>query len=195
VIRRLMRSTALASALLGVVAWATVAHAAADPYAQGSTWMSLRAGYAKATGGLGPDGGVGAGIGFSHMIRKQTALGFFAQYELLSKDGAAAEMAFPFTVELVRHFKWKTVFSPYFGVGGGGFNYRTLRSGDDHIRPATGYYVTLGGNLPVSEHQLLGVDLRVARAKGQPTPANPTFGEQDDPFTTMGLKLNWSFTY
>ncbi len=190
-----MRSAMAVLVIATAVACSTAASAASDPWAKGAQWMSIRAGYAKATGDDAANGGAGYGFGYSRMLNKKWSAGLYAHHEVMTKAGDAAEMAFPFTVELVRHYKWRTDLHPYFGMGGGGFNYRTYRSGDDRLRPSTGYYVVTGFNTPVAPRQVLGVDIRLAQLQGEDSLVNPTFGEQKDPFFHYTIKLNWSFAY
>lgn len=190
-----MRSALAALVIATAIAWTTAASAASDPWAKGAQWMSIRAGYSKATGDDAADGGAGYGFGYSRMLNKKWAFGLYAGHEVLTKSGDAAEMAFPFTVELVRHYKWKTDLHPYFGVGAGGFNYRTYRSGDDRLRPSTGYYAVGGFNTPVATRQVLGVDVRLAQLRGEEDLVNPTFGAQKATFLHYTIKLNWSFAY
>ncbi len=204
-----MRSAMAACALAGAVVWSTAAEAATDSWAKGAQWMSLRAGYATQLGDATGQGGAGYGFGYSRMLNKRWALGLYAHHEVLSKSGAASQMVFPFTAELVRHYKWRTELHPYLGLGGGGFNARTTRSGEDHIRPRTGYYVVLGANTPIDPHQVLGLDLRVVRFEGETRPVNVVFDSPRDlalhpgatqlhtgpTWSNLSLKLNWSYTY
>jgi Outer membrane protein beta-barrel domain len=196
VIRDLGLRAAMVALVFAVAAvWSTAAAAASDQWAKGAQWMSIRAGASRNSGDQAYDGGAGYGFGYSRMLNKRWAIGFYAHHELLSKSGGAAEMEFPFTAELVRHFRLSPDLRPYFGIGGGGFNYRTFRSGDDRIRPATGYYVVGGANTPLDPHQLLGLDVRFVRLNGKEDLVNPTFGRQKSTFYSLGIKLNWSFVY
>lgn len=190
-----MRSAMAVLALATVVAWSATASAASDPWAKGAQWMSIRAGYAKAAGDDAANGGAGYGFGYSRMLNKRWAVGLYAHHEVMNKSGDAAAMAFPFTVELVRHGKWRTALHPYLGAGFGGFHYRTYRTGDDSLRPSTGYYLVTGLNTPVSTQQVLGLDLRLGAMSGDEERIDPTFGEQKKSFMHYGLKLNWAFTY
>ncbi len=195
-IRKLGMGSALAAlALTCVLAGTSSAADASDPWAKGAQWMSIRAGYAKLTGKASADGGAGYGFGYSRMLNKRYSLGFYAHHELLSKSNAASEMAFPFTLELVHHYDWHTATRPYVGLGGGGFNLRTTRSGDDGIHPSTGLYLVTGVNSPVARHQLLGIDARFARVHTTPQYQNPVFGYQHSDVFIVSLKLNWSYTY
>ncbi len=190
-----VRSAAMALALASVVVAVSSAKAASDPWAKGAQWMSIRGGYVKATGKRSADGGAGYGFGYSRMLNKKYSLGFYVHHEVVQHANAASEMAFPMTAELVRHYDWHTAVRPYVGLGGGPFNWRTTRSGDDGITQAAGYYVVTGMNSPLNAHQVLGFDARVARLNGDTERANPVFGAQENSLIVVSLKLNWSYTY
>ncbi len=195
-IRNLGMRSALATVVLaGAVVWSTSAAAASDPWAKGAQWMSIRAGYAKALGDNAAESGAGYGFGWSRMLNKRYSFGLYAHHEILSRSNGAAEMAFPFTAELARHFRWRTDLHPYLGVGGGGINYRTYRSGDDHIGASNGVYLVGGMNTPIAPQQVLGLDLRFLRRTGNDKITNPSFGRQKSSVFDVGLKLNWSYAY
>ena len=101
---------------------------AQDPWAAGSNWLSVRAGYALSKVEGSGHGGGGYGFGFSHQLSrvkiyrwtlfKRFSLGGYVHYELLSRFGHASEIEMPVTVELVRHFRWGESLRPYLGIGG-----------------------------------------------------------------------------
>jgi len=181
---------ALAAATAAAEAVAPPAATAAqpqDPWASGQNWLSVRVGYAKSTAVGSGDGGGGYGFGYSRMLapvkvhkasffKQGYSLGAYVHHELLGRFGAATEVEVPVTVEMLRHYKWKTALRPYLGLGGGGFYRKTYRTGNDLRNINPGVYVALGANVPIQKGQLLGFDLRVIRLNAENDPVNPIFG-------------------
>jgi len=166
-----------------------------DPWDRGSTWLSVRAGYAKAGYDGSPNGNIGGGFGFTHMFFHGWSLGGYAQYDVLGRFGKAAESELPFTLEAARHISWGSAFHPYFGLGGGTYYHKTYRTGDDISVPHGGGYFVTGFNSPVSPHGLLGFDLRAGFVAGDPGKTNPVFGVEKAKSTRWSAKINWSYTY
>ncbi|TMQ51447.1 MAG: hypothetical protein E6K73_05625 [Candidatus Eisenbacteria bacterium] len=158
-----------------------------DPWASGQNWLSVRAGYAKSTAVGAGDGGGGYGFGYSRMLaplkvhkasffKQGYSLGAYVHHELLGKLGAATEVEVPVTVEMMRHYQWKTALRPYLGLGAGGFYRKTYRTGSDIRSINPGVYVALGANAPIQKGQLLGFDVRIIRLNTENDPVNPVFG-------------------
>ena len=176
----------LASGLSSIPGIARCDFPGQDLWAGGKSWLSLRAGFAANSADGAGDGGIGYGFGFSHMIGplkiykwsvlKQFAIGAYVHHEVLSRFGSAAEIEIPLSLELVRHFAWKTPFRPYLGLGGGPFYRKTYRTGDDTRTIKTGGYLTFGANSPIGGHQLLGLDVRLIQVDSSYIPPNPVFG-------------------
>lgn len=194
--------------------------AGADLWAGGRNWLSLRGGYAKAAGDFSGDGGVGFGFGYARMLSpvhfwrwtflKQFSLGTYVHYEVIDHFGSAAEIEVPATIELVRHFHWKTPVHPYLGLGGGSFYRKTYRTGDDTRDVHGAGYLTGGLNVPVGGRQVLGFDVRYIRIDASYDPPNPVFGpgsgevhfdSAGDPVverktgTHWSAKVNYSLVY
>ena len=177
----------------------------ADPLAawnKGKTWVMLRGGYAKSTEPGAASGAVGAGLGIQRFITARWALGLIGHGDLLGKFGGAAEIEYPITLEMTRHFRWQTALRPYLGAGGGVFYHKFYRTGDNESasghRPApladwrSGMYMLGGANLPVSTRSILGLDARLAFVGGDPDVINPVFGPQRTQLTHYSLKLSWA---
>lgn len=172
-----------------------------DPWAAGSNWLSLRAGYAKAGGDLNGNGGVGYGFGYSHMLHsfklykwtlfKKFSLGGYVHYEALDHFQSAAEVEVPATVELVRHFKWNTPLKPYLGYGVGAFYRKEYRTGADTRTTDIGRYLAFGANSPIGGRQLLGFDGRLIRVDSSNIPPDPVFGRgtAEPRVTPQGIEL------
>lgn len=157
-----------------------------DLWAPGRNWLSLRAGYAKASGEFTGNGGIGYGFGFSHMLRpvkllrwtllRQYSIGGYLHYEALGHFYSSVEVEVPATLELVRHFRWKTPLHPYLGFGTGAFYHKTYRTGRDSRNVDWGHYLTFGANAPIGGRHLLGFDGRLIRVDASFDPPDPTFG-------------------
>lgn len=174
-----------------------------DPLAawnKGKTWVMLRGGYARSTEPGAASGAVGAGLGIQRFITSRWALGLIGHGDLLGKFGGAAEIEYPITLELTRHFRWPTALRPYFGVGSGLFYHKFYRTGENTATPGhdvapladwrNGTYMVSGANLPVSARSILGFDARMAFVGGDATVINPVFGPQRTQLMHYSLKLS-----
>ena len=172
----------------------------------GRQWMSFRIGYAKSTVTNAANGSIGGGIGYSQMLQgfklwrfelfRHFSLGGYVHFDQLGRFGGASELEIPATVELVRHFRWTSPYlRPYFGVGGGGFYRKLYRTGSDISRMKPGVYAVFGTNVPLDDHQVLGVDMRIARVNSDNIYDNPVFGFGKRSATHLSLKLNYALTY
>jgi hypothetical protein len=165
-------------------------------WTRGNNWLSLRAGYAKSTVVNTGDGLVGYGMAYQHMLNGRWSLGGAVQHDLLGHMGHSTEISVPFTLELARHFKWNTAIRPYVGVGGGYYFHKYYRTGtDDTGAPGNGMYVTLGANLPLNDHHVLGLDTRISFVSGREGVVNPVFGPEVASQTLYSVKLNWALVY
>jgi opacity protein-like surface antigen len=147
--------------------------ASGDILKRGSQWMSVRAGYAKVSGDAAPNGLVGGGFGYRRFVLDKWSVGGFAHYELLGRLGDAAEIAVPFTLEVVRHARWGAAVYPYAGFGAGAFYHKRYRTGADESGFTPGRYLTGGMHVPVRKHGLIGLDVRMATV--DKLDANPVF--------------------
>jgi hypothetical protein len=147
--------------------------APADPFKRGSQWMSLRAGYAKATGEVAADGSMGCGFGYRRFVLDGWAFGGFVQYDVLGRFGSAAEISVPMTLEVTRHARWGSAFHPYVGIGAGAYYFKQYRTGADNSSFTPGRYLTFGAQTPVRAAGLLGIDVRMSSVD-RPD-ANPVF--------------------
>ena len=184
---RVTCAAALMSAALACAA-AMPAFAAGAPDAmgvslkRGEQWMSLRAGYAKGSGEVAPDGLLGGGFGYRRFVLDKWSMGGFVHYELLGRFGSAADIMVPITLEVVRHTRWGAAVYPYVGVGAGAFYHKRYRTSVE-VTPVVpdgasatrsfqtgvgwsgftpGRYVTFGATTPVRARGLLGLDVRMA---------------------------------
>lgn len=165
-------------------------------WAGGTSWLSLRAGYAKSTVRNTGDGMAGYGIAYQHMLNRKWSFGGAVQHDMLGHLGNSSEISVPFTLELARHFKLKTAIRPYFGAGGGYYFHKYYRTGTEYTgAPASGFYVTMGANLPLSERNVLGLDVRTSWVDGRSGAVNPVFGPESAQQTLLGMKLTWGMVY
>jgi hypothetical protein len=174
--------TALAWAGWPACAWSQ----GEDPWASGQNWISLRAGYAKASGDLMGHGGPGFGAGYARMLSpvklgpatlfRHWSLGAYVHYEQIGRFASARDIEIPITLELVRHIKWNTPLRPYLGFGAGAFYRKTQNTGADESNTKFGAYLTFGANTQLTGRHLLGFDGRLVRVDHSNIPPNPVFG-------------------
>ena len=195
----------VAVAVLALACTASLAAAADDPWNAGANWLTVRAGFAKSTVDNSGQGGAGYAFGFRRMLSpvkvlrwrmfKGYSLGAFFQHDAVTHFGEAVEIEMPMTVELVRHYRWKTALRPYLGVGGGAFYQKTYRTGDDVAAMNTGGYVTLGADAPIASNRMLGVDFRLARVSTEYDRPNPVFGTGNPKANHWSFKLGYTMAY
>lgn len=202
---RAVRAAWVAGALLAAPALTGSAFAQDESYDAGSNWLTLRAGYAKSTVDGSGDGGAGYAFGYSRMIKplklykwslfKHYSLGSFVQYDVVGRFGRATEIVAPASIELVRHYQWKTALKPYVGIGVAAFYHKLYRTGDDDRSMDLGGYLTFGGHAPFSPTRLIGLDFRVARVNTQLDRPNPVFGAGHTKAGIWSAKIGYSVTY
>ena len=165
-------------------------------WTKGNNWLGVRAGYAKATTVNSGDGLVGYGIAYQHMLSRKWSVGGAVQHDLLNHLGTSTEISVPCTLELTRHIKWDTAIRPYVGVGGGYYFHKYYRTGSqDTGAPGAGSYFTLGANLPLNDHHVLGLDARTSFVTGRDGVVNPVFGPELATETLWSVKLTWAMVY
>lgn len=171
--------------------------AEAGPWDTGALWVTVRAGYNKATYRTAGEGNFGWGFGATHMLNTGWSLGGLTERNVLGRFANASESEIPFTLELDRHLKWGDTFRPYFGFGGGTYYHKFSKTTADRSEVRGGGFVAVGGNTVVSPHGMVGIDARVAfvsSLKDQP-PVDPVFGAQKQTTTRLSIKVGWSVTY
>jgi hypothetical protein len=170
------------------VTHAAPAAAVEDPWAPGSSWISLRAGYAKMAAEAAPNGAAGYGFGYSRMLSplwifSQMSLGANVHHELLGRFGSGALVDVPFSAELNRHFLWSGGMRPYIGVGVSAHFLKGYRFPDARAEVRGGPYLVGGGNVQVNANNALGFDARVG-----------TISDLDETYV-WSMKLNYSWLY
>lgn len=165
-------------------------------WARRTNWISFRAGYAKAAGKFSGDAVGGYGVAYQRMLDRKWAFGGSVSHDVLGHLANSYEIAVPMTLELTRHSRWKTAFHPYIGVGAGYYFHKYYRTAADYTgAPALGYSLALGGNLPLDDKHLLGVDARLHSIRGREGVVNPVFGAEKSTQALWTVKLNWSMAY
>lgn len=175
----------------GIVTPAAVRAQPLDPWGEGRQWFSFRAGYAKSTVKESADGNVGAGFGFTRMGRGPWSVGGFAHIELLGSFAGSAEIEIPATLEIARHAAGKSSLRPYLGFGGGAFFHKFYRTGADAADMRPGFYFLGGVNTTISDHSLLGFDVRMV-FQGSASSENPVFPNSREDAVHWSAKLNYS---
>jgi len=189
-----------------------------NPWDAGSNWLYLRAGFARSGADGAGNGGGGYGVGFRHMLRpsrmsdwrvagirplrflhwtlfKQWSVGGFVEYDVLGRFGSAQDVEVPVAVELTRHIRWKSAAKPYVSFGLGQFYRKTYNTGRDFAYSKTAGFVAGGVDAPVTNNQLLGVDVRMAVVESENTPVNPVFGPGSPQASHWSFKLSYSYAY
>jgi hypothetical protein len=161
----------------------------------GKSWLMLRGGFAKSGEPNAGGGAVGAALGYQRFLTARWAVGLIAQGDLLGKFGGAAEIEYPITLELTRHFRWKTALRPFLGAGGGAYYHTTYRSGNDVAKLHSGAYLVGGFNTPIGKRSILGIDGRMQFVSGDELMTNPVFGAEDSQLMHYSLKLGWSVAF
>ena len=172
-----LMAVALAGAAAVPVFAAGSSDAPGDVLARGSQWMSVRAGYAKATGQESPSGLLGGGFGYRRFVLDRWSVGGFVHYDWLGRFGTATEISVPVTLEVVRHSRWGAAAYPYVGIGAGAFYHKLYRTGADLSGFTPGRYLACGLHIPVRKQGLLGFDVRMAQV--DKLDANPAFAGPD----------------
>jgi hypothetical protein len=164
------------------------------PWARGANWMGFTAGYARAGGKSAGDALGGYGVTYTHMLSNRWSFGAQIRHEVLGHLGNSYEMSVPMTAEFTRHYKWKTAFRPYLGIGGGYYFHKYTRTGSDYTgSPGGGWHLSFGNNLPLDDRHLLGLDARVGFVRGRgENVVNPVFGPEKETMTQWSVKLNWA---
>ncbi len=172
-----LMAVVLAGAAAVPVFAADSSDAAGDILKQGSQWMSVRAGYAKAAGDAATSGLGGGGFGYRRFVLDRWSVGAFAHYDLLGRFGAASEIEIPLTLEVMRYSRWGAAVYPYAGIGAGAFYHKRYRTGADESNFTPGRYLACGMHVPVHKQGLLGLDVRMATV--DKPDANPAFPGPD----------------
>jgi len=171
-----------------------------NPWLKGRQWISVRAGYAKSTALGAADGNFGAGFGYARFRNSKWSWGAQAEVNVLGRYGDAYEIESPWTVEVLRHYQWKTPARPYFGVGAGAYYHHVRGTSDDGSGITPGYYVAGGLNTLISDHGLLGFDVRasVVKIDRQLNPVfggEATLGEHQNNSVHWGLKVTYAWAF
>jgi hypothetical protein len=187
---RVARAALVAS--LAALAVSAGGAGADEPWPRRTTWASFRVGYAKSLEGGAPNGWAGYGFGFSRMMSERVSLGFFIHHELLGKFGGAAQIEIPVTAEYAYHIQWKTPLRPYVGTGLGAFYHKIYRSGADRADVLPAVLFKFGADAPLDDHNLLGLDARVANVFNDDETVDPVFGKSKPTSVRWSVKLAYS---
>ena len=148
-----------------------------DAWAKGRQWLTVRAGYARSTATGAADGNIGFGFGYTRVLSPKWSFGAAASFEILGRYGDSNEMEVPWTLELTRAFKWNTSIRPYMGAGLGLYYHKISGTSDDGASIIFGPHLSGGFNTPISDHGLLGLDVRMSILEPD-WQQNPVFGAE-----------------
>ncbi len=165
-------------------------------WAKRANWISFGAGYAKSKSKHAGDGLVGYGVSYDRMLNNKWSLGASVHHDLLGHFRSSTEVLVPFTVDVTRHFKWKTAIRPYVGLGGGYHFHKYYRTEYDYTgAPGAGWHLSFGANMPLDDRHVLGLDTRVSNFSSRDGVVNPVFGPEEASETAWSVKLNWALVY
>src|SRR5262249_23900318 len=145
-------------------------------------------------------GNVGAGFGFTRFRSPKWSFGAQVQFDNLGTYGSAREMESSWTLEFLRHYKWPTPARPYPGFGRGADLKPVSGTGHDASSVVPGYYLTGGLNTVISEHGLLGFDVRASLVAldNRDNPVfggNATLGKDDKRGGRWSAKVSYSWAF
>ncbi len=171
-----------------MLAAAAPAHAVEDPWAPGTGWISVRAGYAKLASPDAPNGAAGYGFGYTRMLQPvwkftHMSVSGYVHHEMLGHVAQAAIIDVPISLEISRHFLWNGGFRPYFGAGYGANFVKGYRYPDSFGSVRGGTYLVGGGNVQVSPNGVFGFDGRAG-----------IISDFDKTYV-WSLKLNYAWVY
>ena len=196
----------------------SAAHADGNPWAVGSNWMYLRAGFARNAADGAGNGGAGYGIGFRHMLKpsrldawrvlgikplgllhwtvfKDWSVGGFVEFNTLGRYGTASDIEVPAALEMTRFINWKSAAKPYLSLGIGPHYRKLYNTGSDFSYVRTSGFLAAGFDAPISTSQMLGFDARMARVQSENKPVNPVFGGGSFEASHWSFKLTYSIVY
>ncbi len=171
-----------------------------DPWAKKTQWYSLRMGYARSAASGAADGNLGFGFAYARFRNAKWSYGASAQLEVLGRYGDARETEVPWTVDITRHYRWNTPLRPYAGLGGGAYYHKVSGTGFDGASIVPGAYVNWGANSPISDHGLLGLDVRMNVVKANKL-NDPVFGstavlgEHPSRVVHWSVKLSYAWVF
>lgn len=186
---------ALLAAASAVTLSAGAARAEGEAWKKGATWVSFRGGMAKSLADHAPNGNVGYGIGYHHVMGPHVVLGATVEHDLLGRFGGASLIEVPMGVEMLLQWRWKTPVHPYAGVGGGAYYRKSYRSGADYSDVQPGAWVKGGANTPIDASSLLGVEFKLASVSSDAPAPNPTFGPEPPSSGRFSAKLVYTRVY
>ena len=171
-----------------------------DPWTKGRQWLSVRAGYARSGAEGAADGNFGAGFGYSRFRNTKWSFGASAHIDVLGRFGDASEVESSWTAEVARHYKWNTSVRPYLGAGLGAYYHKIQGTTDDYASILPGGFLMSGFNAPISDHGLLGIDVR-ANLVEIDHQTNPVFGglattgKDQNRVIHWGAKVGYSWAF
>ncbi len=194
------------------------ARAADNPWGAGANWIYLRAGFAHSSVDGGGNGGAGYGMGFRHMLKpshvnewrvlgvkplgflrwtvfRDWSLGGSVEYNVVGRYGSASEIEIPATFDMTRYILWKSEAKPYVTLGFGPYYRKLYNTGSDLSKIVPSAFLGTGFDMPVSNHQLVGFDLRMARVASENKPVNPVFGGGSYISNHWSFKVAYAVTY
>ena len=167
-----------------------------NPWAKGTNWVTINAGYARSGEPGAAQGSYGFGVAVKHMLNTRYSLALSGGFDQLGRFDTAKEWQYPFTIGIARHFAWKTVARPYFEFGYGLFQHSFRGTGQDTHKTMTGTTYTGGIDVPTGGRGLIGAYARyeyLTNEKNRKT--NPVFDGERNFAVRYALRVTYSLLF
>jgi hypothetical protein len=167
-----------------------------NPWAKGTNWVTLNAGYARSGEPGSAQGSYGFGVGVKHMLNTRYSVALSGGFDQLGRFDTAKEWQYPFTIAIARHFAWKTIARPYFEFGYGVFQHSFRGTGQDTHKTMTGTTYTGGIDMPTGGRGMIGAYARyeyLTNEKDRKT--NPVFDGERNFAVRYALRVTYSLLF
>ncbi len=167
-----------------------------NPWARGTNWLTLNAGYARSGEPGAAQGNYGFGVAVRRMLNRRYSVSLSGGFDQLGRFDTAKEWQYPFTLGIARHFAWKTVARPYFEFGYGVFQHSFRGTGQDTHKSMTGTTYTGGIDIPTGGRGLIGAYARyeyLTNEKDRKT--NPVFDGERNFAVRYALRVTYSLLF
>lgn len=192
---RVIPAVAAVALLVAAALPAREARAADDAWQKGATWVSLRGGMTKSLSDNAPNGNVGWGVGYHHVLSRHVIVGATIEHDLLGRFGPSSIIEVPMGAEVLLQWRWKTPVHPMMGVGFGAYYRKHNRTGADRADFQPGAWFKLGLNTPIDAVSLLGLEVKLASVSSDGAFEDPVFGRDEPSSGRLSTKLVYTRAY
>lgn len=163
-----------------------------DPWAKGTNWITVNFGYARSGEPGAAPAGYGFGVGIRRMLTRRWSAALNGGFDQLGRFDTAKEWEYPITVQLTRHFIWKTAARPYMEVGYGRFQHAYRGTANDVHKGLSGVLFAAGIDVPTGGRSLVGAYGRYEYLNNKQGPPNPVFDGERNFAVRYAIRLTWS---